>query len=54
MYLIEASICPKMLRTGQAVLPFKPNSAYSIGLPSSSSIQMVVTGRWGHNCNTRG
>lgn len=49
MYLVEASIYTKILRTGQAVLPLKPCSAHPIGLPGSSSIQMVVTGGWGHS-----
>lgn len=44
MYLVEASICPKILRTGQAVLSLKPSSTHPIGLPSGSRIQMMVTG----------
>lgn len=54
MYLVEASVCPKILRTGQAVLPLEPSSTHPIGLPGSSSIQMVVTGGRGHSCRAGG
>lgn len=49
MYLVEASICPQILRTGQAVLPLEPSPTHPVGLPScGSSIQKVVAGRRGH------
>lgn len=53
-YLVKASVCPKILRTGQAVLPLEPSSTHPIGLPGSSSIQMVVTGGCRHSCRAGG
>lgn len=44
MYLVEASVRPEILRTGQAVLPLEPSSTHAIGLPGGGSVQMVVTG----------
>lgn len=54
MYLVEASIRPKILRTGQAVLPLKPSSTRAIGLPGGGGVQMVVTGGRGHSCRAGG
>lgn len=54
MYLVDGSVCPKMFRAGQAVLPFKSGSTKPIGLPSSSSIQMMITGGCSDNCGTGG
>lgn len=54
MYLVEASIRPKILRTGQAVLPLEPSSTRAIGLPGGGGVQMVVTGGRGHSCRAGG
>lgn len=54
MYLVEASVWPEILRTGQAVLPLEPGPTHPIGLPGSGSVQMVVTGGRGHSYRAGG
>lgn len=53
MYLVEASIRPKILRTGQAVLPLE-----QLGTCHWAAwwrgVQMVVTGGRGHSCRAGG
>lgn len=54
MYLVEASVCPKILRAGQAVLPLEPSTTHPVGLPGSSRIQIMVTCGRGHSCRAGG